>query len=269
MYSNIRPHHYLGFLISFILIGGAWMILPDRTIDFADTKKSTKLKHQIWDELLHEFVDNQGMVNYKGFITERVRLQQYLTLLSRNPPDKESWSLEEQLAFWINAYNAYTIALIIEHYPLSGIKDIGSSIQIPFINSPWDVKFIEIGGKKIDLNNIEHGILRKEFNEPRIHFSIVCASISCPQLRNEAFTASALNTQLDEQASAFINDHFRNDITSNRIEISKIFRWFKGDFTKSGTLIDFLNKYSKIKIQSNADITYKKYDWALNEQKEQ
>ncbi|MCH7513450.1 MAG: DUF547 domain-containing protein [Bacteroidetes bacterium] len=268
MYSKIRPRHYLVFLIAFVLIGGAWMIIPCRTIEFRDTQKSTILKHQVWDELLHEFVDNEGMINYKGFITERARLQQYLTQLSRNPPDKESWSQEEQLAYWINAYNAYTIALIIEHYPLSGIKDIGSSIQIPFVNSPWDIKFIEIGGKKINLNNIEHSILRKEFNEPRIHFAIVCASMSCPQLRNEAYTASALNAQLDEQASAFINDRFRNDIASDRIEISKIFQWFTGDFTKNGTLIDFLNKYSKIKIQTDADITYKKYDWTLNEQKE-
>ncbi len=268
MYSKIRPHYYLAFLISFILIGSAWMILPGKSMEFGDTRKSAKLTHQEWDELLHKFVDNKGMVNYKGFIAENARLQQYLEQLSNNPPDKASWSKEEQLAYWINAYNAYTIALIIEHYPLSGIKDIGSSIQIPFVNSPWDIKFIEIGGKKIDLNNIEHSILRKEFDEPRIHFAIVCASLSCPQLRNEAFTAASLNTQLDEQAYAFINDHFRNEIASESIEVSEIFQWFTGDFTKNGTLIDFLNKYSKVTIQPDVAVTYKKYDWMLNEQKE-
>ena len=103
------------------------------------------------------------------------------------------------MAFWINAYNAYTIRLVLDHYPVSSIKDIGSKIKIPFVTTPWAAKFFSIGGEKMSLDNIEHGTLRKNYNDPRIHFALVCASISCPRLRNEAYTAAALEKQLDDQ----------------------------------------------------------------------
>jgi hypothetical protein len=144
--------------------------------------------------------------------------------LVNNPPDKKEWSESAQLAYWINVYNAFTIKLIIDHYPVESIKDIGSKIQVPFINSPWDIKLIEIEGKKYDLNNVEHSILRKDFEEPRIHFAIVCASFSCPKLRREAFTAEKLEEQLQEQAVDFINDPAKNSISKNKAEVSKIFQ---------------------------------------------
>jgi hypothetical protein len=150
---------------------------------------------------------------------------------------------------------------------LETIKDIGSSIQVPFVNTPWDIKFIEIGGEKLDLNNIEHGILRKEFDEPRIHFAINCASISCPKLRAEAYTAGKLEHQLNDQAIDFINDPERNRIDGDHIRLSKIFRWFGGDFKKNGSLIDFLNRYSREKIHPAVDIVYLDYNWKLNDTK--
>ena len=156
------------------------------------SKGTSTIDHGPWTELLQVYVDESGNVNYQGFQKDSVRLNSYLETLVSNAPDPESWSEDEQLAYWINVYNAFTIKLIVEHYPVASIKDIGSKIQIPFINSPWDIKFIVINGEKLDLNNVEHGILRKKFNEPRIHFAVNCASFSCPKLRNEAFEADKL-----------------------------------------------------------------------------
>lgn len=231
-------------------------------------KGSKKINHDQWTVLLQNHVDEDGNVNYNGFIKDSTLLNNYLEVLVKNPPDEDTWSDKEQIAYWINVYNAFTIKLIIQHYPLESIKDIGSKIQIPFINSPWDIKFIDINGEKLDLNNVEHSILRKKYNEPRIHFAINCASFSCPKLRREAFTGEKLNAQLNEQAIDFINDPKRNVISEDQASLSKIFSWFKGDFTKNGSLISFLNVYSKIKLREKADISFMDYNWSLNDQRQ-
>lgn len=206
------------------------------------------------------------MVNYKGFANDKAELTTYLNTLSKNPP-ATNWSKAEQLAYWINAYNAYTIQLILNHYPVKSIKDIGSKIKIPFVNTPWDIKFIKIGNETYDLNNIEHGIIRKQFNEPRIHFALVCAAKSCPRLRNEAFEASRLNAQLDDQAVDFLNSPGKNSITPKQASLSKILDWYGGDFKKQGLSVkDVVNKYSKTKITDDTKISYQTYDWSLNEQ---
>ena len=230
----------------------------------APTSKSAPIEHTIWDNLLKKHVNNNGMVDYKGFKKDEAQLKKYLDLISSNAPGSK-WSKDEKLAYWINAYNAYTVQLILNHYPLKSIKDIGSSIKIPFVNTPWDVKFIEIGGKKMDLNNIEHGIIRKDFNEPRIHFAVVCAAMSCPPLRNEAYTADKLDKQLDDQGRAFLNNDRLNEVTKNKAEISKIMDWYGGDFKKKMPLKDWVNKYAKTKLETD-NISYKDYNWALNEQ---
>jgi len=228
------------------------------------TADTSPISHQLWDSLLKQHVNAEGWVDYEGFQKDRDVLKKYLNLLQANGPNDDNWSREEQLAYWINVYNAFTVELILKHYPLESIKDIGSSIQVPFINSPWDIKFIEIGGETLDLNNVEHNILRKHLQEPRIHFAINCASYSCPRLRNEAFTADKLEAQLEEAAHEFINDPKRNTITAEKAEVSMIFSWFKGDFTKEGTLRDFLNKYSDTTIKQDAKVGHRKYDWSLN-----
>ncbi|MBA3664677.1 MAG: DUF547 domain-containing protein [Bacteroidetes bacterium] len=229
---------------------------------------STKAKgpsHEMWDRLLKKHVTADGKVDYKGFIKDSVEFNKYLKLLSENSPDEKTWSSNEQKAFWINAYNAFTVKLITRYYPIKSIKDIGSKIQIPFVNTPWDVKFIEIGNEKMDLNNIEHGKLRNQFNDPRIHFAIVCASKSCPVLLNEAYDAARIDMQLDTQARAFLKDTTRNKITADKPEISKIFEWYKKDFTKKESLIDFLNHYAPVKIKQDAKIDHIHYNWDLNE----
>lgn len=206
------------------------------------------------------------MVSYTGFQQDRKILKAYLSKLEANPPDPEKWTREERLAYWINLYNAFTIDLVLEHYPVSSIKDIGSKIQIPFVNSPWDINLINIKGEKFDLNNIEHNIIREEFQEPRIHFALVCAAISCPKLRQEAYTAEKLDTQLSEQARTFLADPSKNKISRNEVVISNLFSWYKGDFTKNGGLIEFLNQYAPEKIAPDAEVNFMDYNWSLNGQ---
>ncbi len=222
--------------------------------------------HAPWTALLKKYVNAKGLVNYKGFIKDQKALDAYLATLSNNPPEK-SWSRDEQLAYWFNAYNAFTVKLITMHYPVSSIKKIGPDVQVIFVNTPWDKNFFKIGGKNFSLNDIEHKTLRKDFEEPRMHFALNCASTSCPKLRNEAYEASKLNSQLDDQARDFLADKSRNVITPNKLKISKIFSWYGKDFTKSSGKIDYLNKYAPVKINRSANIEYMDYSWDLNEQK--
>ncbi len=223
------------------------------------------INHTIWDGLLHKYVTDAGFVDYSGFKKEEALLDTYLKMISDNAPGK-GWSTNEKLAYWINAYNAFTVKLILNNadQKITSIKDIGSIIKIPFVNTPWDVKFIIIGGQEMDLNNIEHGIIRKQFAEPRIHFALVCAAKSCPPLRNEAYLASKLSAQLDDQGVRFINDSFKNQVSANKATISKLFDWYGGDFKKKDTIINWLNKYAKTKANASASIDYKTYNWDLN-----
>ncbi|MCH7413586.1 DUF547 domain-containing protein [Belliella sp. R4-6] len=228
--------------------------------------KATKApSHKEFDALLKKHVSSSGVVDYKGFIEDKAKLHIYCDLLSNNAPDRKTWTKEEQLAYWINAYNAFTIKLIADNYPVESIQDLHPKIKIPLVNTVWHIKFFKIGGQDASLDEIEHKILRKEFDEPRIHFAINCASYSCPPLLNEAFVAEKVDAQLDKVAKSFINDHKRNKISADKIEVSKIFSWFKGDFTKNGSLIDYLNKYSKVKINPKAKVSHLDYDWSLNE----
>jgi hypothetical protein len=223
--------------------------------------------HAIWDELVKKHVRESGEVDYPGFIADSLRLNEYLQFLSDSAPHPNKWTEAERLAYWINAYNAFTIQIVIRHYPVNGIKEIATGLNIPFVSTTWDINFIQIGGEKINLNRIEHGIIRKEFNEPRIHFAVNCASVSCPKLRNEAYTADRLEMQLEDQTRTFINNQEKNIIISpDQAEVSKLFSWFSGDFKKKvPSVIDFINQYSQIKLHKNAKLNYLEYNWALND----
>ncbi|MEL0454899.1 DUF547 domain-containing protein [Flavobacteriaceae bacterium SZ-1-7] len=213
--------------------------------------------HQLFDELLQKHVSNDGFVNYKSFKTEYKKLLDYIYVLSLMHKNESFLTLskEEKLAYWINAYNALTIDLVLRHYPIRSIKDI---------KDPWDQRLWKLGDSMYSLNEIEHNILRK-MNEPRIHFAIVCASYSCPKLLNEAYAASKLEQQLNEAAKEFLNDPERNEISENKLKLSKIFKWFAKDFEQNGSLIDFLNLYSNIEISAEAKKSFKEYNWNLNE----
>ena len=233
------------------------------------------ISHEVFDDLLQKHVTAEGTVNYKGFIQDSLKFNTYLDLLKNNHPN-DTWSKDEQLAYWINAYNAFTVKLILNHYPVKSIKDIKKGL--PFVNSVWDIKFIEIEGQEYDLNNIEHSIIRTQFDEPRIHFAVNCASFSCPRLRNEAFVAERLNEQLDAQTRIFFNDERKNIINKDKIVISSILKWYSTDFTKKGflsrlfggkgrskKLIAFVNPYVDIDISKNAEVKFMDYRWDLNE----
>jgi hypothetical protein len=218
------------------------------------TVTSQTIDHSQWTEILQVYVADNGDVNYKGLQNKREVLNNYLNELALNAP-KDNWSNSETKAFWINAYNAYTIQLILDNYPTKSIKDL---------NDPWDQPFFEISGKTMSLNTIEHKILRP-MGDPRIHFAIVCASESCPKLLNCAYDAKSLSKQLDQAAKEFINDDSKNRLTATKIKISKIFKWFKSDFPKGNAFITYLNNYSTLKISPETKITYQNYNWSLNE----
>tara|TARA_B110000971_G_scaffold196192_1_gene211161 strand:- start:4695 stop:5393 length:699 start_codon:yes stop_codon:yes gene_type:complete len=210
--------------------------------------------HSLWTNVLQTYVSDKGAVDYKDLQNNKAVLNGYLKVLRANAPN-DAWSIDAKKAYWINAYNAFTVQLILENYPLKSIKDL---------RRPWDQCFIEIDGEKITLNTIEHEILRP-MGDPRIHFAIVCASESCPKLLNFAYESDTLEQQLEQATKTFINDPSRNSINHLAVKISKIFKWFKTDFPKSEAFIAFLNNYSALKIAAQADIDYLNYSWSLNE----
>lgn len=234
--------------------------MPDKVKDGIEATVETSVetskdsyRHTAFNKILETHVSVDGNVNYVGIKNDRKELNSYIKSLATNLPE-DGWSKNEKLAYWINAYNALTIDLILRNYPLNSIKDI---------KDPWDQRLWKFGEKWINLNQIEHEILR-EMDEPRIHFAIVCASFSCPKLQNTAFTASNLDTQLTNATKEFLTDSKRNKISENRLELSKIFRWFSKDFETEGSLIDFLNKYTEAEISSKAKKSFLDYNWDLN-----
>lgn len=226
---------------------------------------STPVTHSTWDELVQRHVSDEGLVNYQGFKQDSVLLRQYLDVLGENPPNDKNWTEEERKAYFINLYNAYTVQLILQHYPVGSIKDIGSRIQIPFVNTPWNIKLIDIKGEKYNLNEIEHGVIRKKFDDFRIHFAVNCAAKSCPVLHNRAYMGGKVEEQLEAQARNFINNPKFNQITPDSIQVSSIFKWYSMDLPKNTSLIDYLNQYSEVKIKPDAKVSYQDYDWSLNE----
>ena len=245
-------------------------------VALAATAKSASIDHALFTEVLAAHV-RSGLVDYVALKTEP-RLDRYLAQLDATDPDSLPTEAE-QLAFWINAYNAYTLKLVADHYPVHSIHEIGTGGRIIgwlLKRTPWDVRFAKVGGKEMTLNEIEHEVLRKRFQEPRIHFAIVCAAISCPPLRAEAYVAERLDGQLDEQARQFLNDQRSNrfDLKTARATLSPIFSWFREDFGPNDqAVIEFVAPYLKpsyaalIETQPSAwRIRYSDYDWALNEQ---
>ncbi|MEM6805797.1 MAG: DUF547 domain-containing protein, partial [Bacteroidota bacterium] len=184
------------------------------------------ISHDAWDQLLKKYVSSSGKVNYKGFKTEKAKLEAYVKYLGENTPQAD-WSRNKIRAYWINAYNAFTVKLILDNYPLKSIMNLDSG-------KPWDKAFISLGGKSYTLNDIEHKILRAKYFDSRIHFAVNCASFSCPKLLNRAFTESNVSSQMSILASAYINDSRHNKISPEKAELSQLFEWYKGDFTKKG-----------------------------------
>ncbi|TXD54054.1 MULTISPECIES: DUF547 domain-containing protein [unclassified Polaribacter] len=220
----------------------------------------TKVNAQssIFNDLLQKHVSKTGIVDYEAFKTDETALNSYISYLEKTSPTS-SWSENKQKAFWINAYNAYTIKLILENYPLKSIMDIKEEDK-----TAWKISFAKVGGTTYTLDYIEHEILRKTLFDPKIHVAVNCASGSCPKLGNIAFTEENIEATLEKLMQEFVNDSSRNDLSKDKVQISSIFDWFQDDFTKNGSVIEYLNTYSKTEINPNAKISYLKYDWSLN-----
>lgn len=225
--------------------------------------------HAAFQAVLDKHVKD-GLVNYKAIKAAPEGLKTYLQSTAKVTKEEfQKWSETQQVAFLINLYNAETIELVIDHYPVVSIKDIGG-----FLGNPWKKEVVELFGEKTTLDVIEHEMLRKDYKRPEIHFAIVCASIGCPPLHEKVYLAEKLDKQLDERTRTFMADEDKNrvDNVRKRIVISPIFRWFSEDFEKkSGTTLRYVLLYmpkEKIKkVDRFWAIRYTEYDWSLNEQK--
>jgi len=267
-------------LIRYLLITAllSWQAL-------ATAGSTTAFDHSEWDRLLQAHVVplNNGVataVDYQGMAAQRAWLNEYLAALAAVDQEQfDRWPTSEQLAFLINAYNAWTVELILTAWPdLESIKDLGSLFR-----SPWRQAFVTLLGEQRSLDDIEHQLIRGSgrYNEPRIHFAVNCASIGCPALRVEAYTGSKLDRQLDEQTKRFLKDRSRNRITADTLQISSIFKWYREDFEKGWQgfhhLTGFLAAYADAlglsatqvkQLQAgNMAIEYLDYDWRLNQQR--
>ena len=223
--------------------------------------------HAEWDFILKKYV-HAGKVDYNKIISTPVdlkRLNDYLTTLKST--EVSLLSRDERLAFWINAYNAFTIKLILNHYPLKSIKDI---------KDPWKQKLWYSGNEKLSLDDIEHIKLRKEFKEPRIHFAIVCASIGCPDLYPEAFEKDNIEQLLNRVSQHFFaeprNFQLKASGKISKIYLNRIFKWFKSDFGKDDKqivefILPYVQKQERDIINASDDVTikYLNYDWSLND----
>lgn len=244
-------------------------------------------QHAAWSALLARHVEwnaqgSASSVDYAGFGRDRTALTSYLDQLSAvTRPEFDAWSKPERRAFLINAYNAHTVELILTRYPkLDSIRDLGS-----WLKSPWKQEFFELFGTAQTLDGIEHGLLRgaADYDDPRIHFAVNCASLGCPALRPEAYRGADLDQQLQDQTQRFLRDHTRNryDAQSKTLELSRIFDWYAEDFEKdfrgAGSLAAFLALYREdlgLDADSTArlaagqiDIEFLDYDWALNDRR--
>jgi hypothetical protein len=229
--------------------------VKERTLEKKEViKLIAKPDHSAWDALLRKYVSGNGKVNYAGLLADKSKLEAYLRELATHTIQAD-WSRNEKMAYWINVYNAFTIKLILDNYPLNSIIKLHNG-------KPWDVKWIKLGDKTYSLNQVENDILRPQYQDARIHFAVNCAAKSCPPLLNRAWTSANLEALLNQQAKSFINNPNFNKIKAKAVQVSKIFEWYAADF---GDLIGFLNKYSETSIDKQATISYQEYDWALNE----
>jgi len=217
------------------------------------TTERASVDHSAWDVLLQKHVSTSGVVDYAAFKKDQAKLDAYLSSLAKQVPNS-NWSRGEQMAYWINIYNAYTVKLIVKNYPTASITKLEGG-------KPWDKKWIKVGTKTYSLNQVENEILRPQFKDARIHFAVNCAAKSCPPLLNQAWTASNLEAKLEKQAKAFINNTKYNKLSKSAIQVSKIFEWYAEDF---GKLPSYLNNYANQEISYNTKVSYLTYDWALN-----
>ena len=249
-------HMKKGIILFLMIAGGGLMIAP------VSISADESVDNGIYAELLASHVDN-GVVDYQGLKNKEKKLDAYLDILAAFDPEK--LSRNHRFAFYINAYNAWTIKLILSGYPgVKSIKDLGS-----FFSSPWKKKICRINGKMLSLDEIEHEILRPTFKDPRVHFAVNCASKGCPKLIAEPFQGDILERQLDAAARGFVNDPEKNYLDGDTLYVSSIFKWFEEDF--SHDIPAFIKKYADNELKKQLSeksgdikVKYLDYDWSLN-----
>ena len=226
----------------------------------------------VWDKLLHQYVNEQGRVDYAAWKREQPQVLADWLLSLKDADLKSDASSSEQLALWINLYNAFTISTILERYPIKSIlpKVLGVPNWIAFL---WffQRRVYDAFSKCYSLTEIEHQILRKDLQEPRIHFAIVCASVGCPLLRSQAYIPERVDQQLDEDARRFINnpDKVRYDSASGMLYCNKILKWYREDFLLvANSVPEYIRSYleTDLPLTANTPIAYLHYDWSLNQQ---
>lgn len=232
---------------------------------FCCSAASAETLHQQWTDLLQRYVQD-GIVDYRGFKEAEKQLDGYLGFLAATDP--EQLSADDQLAFYINGYNSYTVKLILDNFkngrPPESIRKIGGLLA-----NPWKISFAVLGGQTYSLDNIEHDIIRVRFNEPRIHFAVNCASKSCPVLISEAYEGAILEAQLQDSTKRFLEDGSHNRLDGEVLYVSSIFKWYKEDFADD-PLTFFLNhtggsfRASLREKKEAIRIKYLDYDWSLN-----
>ena len=218
--------------------------------------------HNTFTEILKKYVNESGMVNYGELKKNRGAIDSYIkTMGAVSSEEFNGWDKYTRLAFLINLYNAETLQLIIDNYPVKSIKSIGSLLK-----SAWKTNVVILFGSPTTLDHVEHGILRKKYSEPRIHFALVCAAMSCPPLRNEAYISAKLDEQLNDQAKLFLAQKSKNRIEGKTLVLSPIFDWFEEDFTADGkSLAEYVNPYMPGDTTAKK-VKFTKYDWSLNKQ---
>ena len=242
--------------IAWIALTAALAAAPAAAATGADSSLAAVLKERV----------HEGRVDYAGLKGDRRGLDEWLAGAATVREDKfDSWPRADRLAFLINAYNATTLRLIVDHYPLASIHDIG-----PFWDPAraWKLPVVSLFGRAMSLNDLEHGIIRPKYKEPRVHFALVCAAKGCPPLRGEPYVGARLDAQLDDQARTFLSQNWKNraDAENRTAHLSPIFKWYMADFggTKASVLA-FVKKW--LPVQEGWDVSWTDYDWSLNEDK--
>ncbi len=230
----------------------------------SNESNSTEISHQAWQELLNRYISEQGEHNlfaYKAVTQEdNAKLDNYLNQMAQVNPLQ--YSKDEQYAYWVNLYNAITVDLILEAYPVSSITKLGGLFSF----GPWDEDVITINGKTITLNDIEHRILRPIWQEPRTHYAVNCASLGCPNLQQQAFSADNTEQLLESAAISFINSNKGAQVEGNKLVVSSIYDWFGKDFAIDGGVRAHIEKYRPSLTNAPDSIDYE-YNWSLNEKR--
>lgn len=249
--------HHSGAIIGLALIVFCLLVLAE--VSFA---ADGQLNQKPWAELLKKYVHN-GVVDYAGFQRDETTLDRYLENLAAQTP--EQLSRNAQYAFYVNAYNAWTVKMILSAYPgIKSIKDLGG-----FFKSPWEKPIVRVGTQTFTLDEIEHKKLRPRFKDPRIHFVVNCASISCPPLRSEPYDAKKLEAQLDDATRAFLNNPVNYRLEGSNFYVSRLFKWYSEDFEDDA--VGFYLKYAREDLKADIQaagsaltVKYLNYDWRLN-----